>query len=326
MKKISLLIAMVIATTSLTTTHAVSQEMGDEDSTKSYPKENAGTTKNQTYDEIEGLESKDSQHQRAELAPYIQMGMEFKNDDNALRDPFMIFRQHELNYFLPFYRSFIDVGAPNKNSEVKFQISFKTELVKNIFWSDADIFFAYTQRAWFQVYNKADSRPFRDVDYAPEFFIQKPLKKSFLGGEIAYLRFGYIHTSNGERIARSRTSDRIMGTLGYSYENLTLRARAWGYIKHENYLLDNADLDRYMGYGDLRVAYNSKAGRASVTFGNIFSNPTKKYRGSIMAEYIYPIAKTFGIYFQYFYGYGDNIFEYKTKSHRFGVGISFPYH
>ncbi len=42
-----------------------------------------------------------------------------------------------------------------------------------------DFYFAYTQTAWFQSYNQADSRPFRDVDYQPDYFIAMRSYKLF---------------------------------------------------------------------------------------------------------------------------------------------------
>ena len=75
---------------------------------------------------------------------------------------------HEPIYILPYYHSFSPTYDKNIATETKFQFSFRIPMFA--VGEHNKFFFAYTQTAFFQNYNKLDSRPFRDTDYAPELY------------------------------------------------------------------------------------------------------------------------------------------------------------
>ncbi|NIP73939.1 MAG: phospholipase A, partial [Gammaproteobacteria bacterium] len=52
-----------------------------------------------------------------------------------------------------------------EREEAHFQISLKSRLLECF-----PIYFAYTQRSHWQVYDEAASRPFRETNFNPEFF------------------------------------------------------------------------------------------------------------------------------------------------------------
>ncbi len=82
------------------------------------------------------------------------------------------------NYFLPVaYNSSpnqdavldIDPDAKANYNEAKFQLSVKAKLWEDLFDQKIDIWLAYTQLSFWQIYNTAFSSPFRDTNYEPEF-------------------------------------------------------------------------------------------------------------------------------------------------------------
>src|SRR5210317_1799487 len=76
--------------------------------------------------------------------------------------------------------SFPDPLGFNK-TELKFQLSFKTKVLRNIFGKKLGgaLFLAYTQSSRWQLYNVENSRPFRETNYAPEIIFIIPTTYKF---------------------------------------------------------------------------------------------------------------------------------------------------
>jgi len=88
------------------------------------------------------------------------------------------------NYILPVsynsspnaapFEQIIKPGEEIDKLEAKFQISFQFDILNNLFESNADLYLAYTQQAFWQVYNTDASSPFRETNYEPELGIKFP--------------------------------------------------------------------------------------------------------------------------------------------------------
>ena len=89
-------------------------------------------------------------------------------------------KAHHSNYILPFTYN----NSPNveqvredepdrdlKKEEVTYQLSLKVKLWQDVLGKDLDLWFAYTQRSFWQFYNTAESSPFRETDYEPELLL-----------------------------------------------------------------------------------------------------------------------------------------------------------
>ena len=138
------------------------------------------------------------------------------------------FEPDKFNYIMPLNISSSKEPNQRKQTEVKFQISIKKRLFDDLFLKDLDLYFAYTQQSFWQLYDSENSKPFRESNYAPSLYLSYPLKAYDLFFE--RVNFGYLHQSNGGDLEHSRSWDRIFIEGIYSYENfaLSLKGLVWG--------------------------------------------------------------------------------------------------
>ncbi|WP_334095249.1 phospholipase A [Helicobacter typhlonius] len=251
-------------------------------------------------------------------------------EEKQNKKPYLLLYPHKAVYILPFYHSLSEPtpsesSLPNKDTETKFQFSFKLAVFNELFSPYGYFYFAYTQTAWFQSYNQADSRPFRDVDYQPELFYSYERPISFLGGSFKNISLGYNHISNGERALRSRTQNRLLLNMRWEYDIAPqsvfgIKLGAWVYIgKHlDGFMADNPDLALYRGYNDIGLYYKSNRNLLE-----LYMRPpiARRYYPYFELGYTLRVSDNIGIYVQYINGYGDNMFEYKMRSERIGVGF-----
>lgn len=238
---------------------------------------------------------------------------DYDDDIDLLKSLIERFSMHNKNYFLPLYyqtkmfKSPYD--KPYKKFEVKLQISAKASIVKDLFWG-IGAYFAYTQKSFFQMYSKSISNPFRSTDYNPELIIYKPFDFGLL------VRFGYRHLSNGDAGEKSRSINLVALDLVYRISDFRATLKSWVYIDK-----DPPNIHKYIGYSDLILEYSFlQRNHLRLTVGNLIHN-YKKYKGNVKLEYRFDI-RHFGIFVQYFYGYGDNLHEYDMKKHAVGVGFA----
>ena len=113
---------------------------------------------------------------------------------------------HLPNYLLP-YSLRNDPNQPETQStqgrlqkqEAVLQVSVKFPLWRRMFHSENDILFSYTSKSWFQAYNSALSKPFRETNYEPEIFWRHYGGPNLpLGLRIAGWDLGYNHQSRSQ--------------------------------------------------------------------------------------------------------------------------------
>lgn len=216
-----------------------------------------------------------------------------------------------------------DIQSQQKHIEGKFQFSFKTKLMQDLFRTKADLWFGYTQQSNWQMYNFGDdSAPFRNNDYQPEIFLTQPVKADLpFGGKLRMLGAGLVHHSNGQSRPASRSWNRVYAMAGMEWGKLTVVPRLWARVdptkESQN---DNPDMTDYMGYGDLKVAYqfDDKRYLASTLRYNPFKN-----KGAAEVSYIFPIKGKLNGVVKGFHGYGENILDYNHKQTGVGLGVMF---
>lgn len=243
---------------------------------------------------------------------------EARYERNRIFGKFLGFEPYKYNYILPAIVSANRENGHAKKVESKFQISLKKLLYEDLFFRDLDFYFAYTQQSFWQVYDSANSRPFRESNYEPELFLSYSLDKYPLF--FNRVNFGFNHQSNGGDLSKSRSWNRLFIEGVYGYENFAFALRAWHRLKESPEKDDNPDILDYLGYGELNVAYLLDKHLFSATLRN---NLKSDNRGAITLDYSYPIFESVYLHLQYFNGYGDSLIDYNRAIERVGVGVSF---
>ena len=239
---------------------------------------------------------------------------------------------HNATYILPFaYLSdpnespYESIGPSNpderelKNLEVKFQISFRVPLNRGFFFRNSDLWFGYTQLSLWQLYNSANSAPFRESNYEPELIWSFLVNKSFGKVKLTHLDFGFNHQSNGRSEPLSRSWNRIYVNNIFAYENWVFSFRPWYRIPENESDDDNPDIEDYMGNFDFRVGFKKEDSQISAMFrSSLDGNDSHSY---YELGYSYSINRKFRGYVQFINGYGESLIDYNYRNKRLSVGI-----
>lgn len=206
-----------------------------------------------------------------------------------------------------------------EREEAKYQISFKVPLLTGMLDERTTLWFGYTQKSFWQVYNQDDSAPFRETNYEPEIFMRYQTDLKIGKGTLNAMTLGFNHQSNGQSEPRSRSWNRIMGSAAYSYDRWLFLVQPW-YRIPENSEDDNADIERYLGYANYTTVYKLSEDR---TFSlNVMNNlRSDGNKTSVEFGYSFPMGDTVKGFFQYYNGYGESLIDYNQRIERVGIGI-----
>ena len=247
-------------------------------------------------------------------------------------------REHNPMYLMPVWYNSSPNYAPSsptrgaalqerfsdqKRIETKMQVSFKSKIAEDLFKSRADLWFGYTQKSDWQIYNQGRrSAPFRNTDYEPEIFITQPVKAQLpWGGRLRMLGVGFAHQSNGQSRPESRSWNKVYAMAGMEWGKLTVIPRVWMRLfdssGKDN---DNPDLTKYLGYGDVKLQYrlNDKHNFSTT----LRYNPKSGY-GAAEAAYTFPIKGKLQGVVRGFHGYGESLIDYNHKQSGIGFGLMF---
>lgn len=271
---------------------------------------------------------------KSEVEKYTPLSLAYDLDKNSERGTWSA-RPHRPMYLLPLFYS----TKPNRNpsspsqeettftsnemrdTELKLQVSIKTKVAEDLFGTNADMWFGYTQQSHWQVYNEDNSRPFRATDYEPEIFITQPVKANLpFGGRLRMLGAGASHHSNGQSDPLSRSWNRVYLMGGAEWGKFAILPRVWTRVNTESNSDsdDNPDIEDFMGYGDVTFLYDLPS-KQSIS-GTLRYN-TKTDKGAAQIDYVYPLSNNVNGYLQLFHGYGESIIDYNHKNTAIGVGI-----
>jgi phospholipase A1 len=253
-------------------------------------------------------------------------------DKKNVLQPFTLM-SHKPNYFL--------VGAYNKDgysaehfqdhfenpsiefddTEVQFQLSIKAPLAVDVF-DTFDIYGAYTNRSFWQLYSSELSAPFRETNHEPEAWIQFTPGWEIFGFTNSANAFGFVHQSNGRGGELSRSWNRVYANFVFQRGNFALGFKPWIRVSEDIEDDDNPDITDYMGHYELRAGYKWKDHVFSIMSRNNLESGFD--RGAVELGWSFPLWKYPYLkgYIQYFGGYGESLIDYDNRVNRIGIGIS----
>jgi phospholipase A1 len=216
----------------------------------------------------------------------------------------------------------VTTGLPLREVEAKYQISLKAKLGQNLFGTPASLWAGYTQSSRWQLYNGADSRPFRETNYEPELIGVWPLDVDVLGWKWRFASLSVAHQSNGRALPLSRSWNRVIAGVGFERGPWVAELRPWWRIGEDADDDDNPDIGDHLGrvefqlgryWGDdhaltLQLRHSLRSGARS--------------RGSAQLEWVFPLSDALHGYLQWFGGYGESLIDYNFRQHKLGLGVT----
>ena len=211
-------------------------------------------------------------------------------------------------------------GEPLDALETKFQISFKTKAVENLFGDNGDLWMAYTQSSRWQVFDNGASRPFRETNYEPEVMLAFRTGFSVLGWKARLAAVGVNHQSNGRGDPLSRSWNRVVFNFGLDREGWALNLRPWVRLPESSD--DNPDIEDYMGRGDATLVRVLPDGHQLSLMLRHSLRSGERSHGAVGFDWAFPLHDTFRGHLQVFDGYGESLIDYNHKATYIGLGIS----
>ena len=250
-------------------------------------------------------------------------------------NPFVM-TPHRLNYILPYtytsrlandtYGDYFE-GEELKREEAKMQLSLKVPLNhRDLLFENDALYFAFTMKALWQVYNHKISAPFRETNYRPELYYMVTLPDYWDDADSA-LAIGFEHESNGRSQLLSRSWNRFFINYYYAKDNYLISFRPWYRIPEKEKEQpgsakgdDNPDIHQYMGYFELSGTWERHDYEFSLMLRNNLNSPN---RGAVRLDASFPWWGRVRGLIQYFNGYGETLIDYDQSIERIGIGILF---
>jgi phospholipase A1 len=258
--------------------------------------------------------------------------------DSETKDGVLKVKPYQAVYVLPVsWRQNINVNpcSPNpancatgtsssyQHTEVKFQVSLKTKLWQDILGSPLDLWAAYTQQSFWQLYDAGDSRPFRETDYQPEAWLTLPLNVGPQSLQWRMLNLGMVHQSNGQSDPLSRSWNRVYANFGFTSGELSMFVKPWWRIPESPSSDNNPDIADYAGRIELQAVYPYRANVFTATLrNNLKSGSNPPNRTSLQASWAFPLFGDLHGYVQAYSGWADSLQNYNFRNAGMGVGVS----
>jgi len=219
----------------------------------------------------------------------------------------------------PFTEAFPTRDVHLQPWETKFQISLKVPLARDLFSGNGDLFVAYTNRSFWQQFNKESSSPFRDSNHEPELWLSFKNDSEFFGFKNSIIRTGFVHQSNGQAGSLSRSWNRVYTDFIVEKGDFYFSFKPWLRISEDFEDDDNANIDDYLGNFEFSGLY--KKGEHTFDFMVRNNLDFGDNHGALQLGWSFPVTTKLKGYVQWFNGYGESLIDYNAHSNSFGIGI-----
>lgn len=283
-----------------------------------------------------------SADQEVQSTPEVKVKNRFDRNESAYlkrrelehatdHNPFAI-TPHKPNYMLPATYNFtpgkFSVGgkpAELENEEMKFQISFKILIARNLFEDNVSLHFGYTNNSFWQAYNSEISAPFRDTNHEPELMLTY-YNPVYLGPiKVHSGTLGFSHQSNGNSAELSRSWNRLYLQFIAEYDHWYFMFKPWYRLPEQEKRSindikgdDNPDILDFMGHFELRAITFFEKHSFDIMLRNNLRSDNK---GAFEFGWTFPISQRLRGYTQIFTGYGESMLDYNESTTRIGFGI-----
>lgn len=232
-------------------------------------------------------------------------------------------------YLLPFYHTGspytsvyhgnIPSGNKINQNEIKYQLSFKVPLWKNILSHANTLYLGYTQLSYWQAYNSKSF--FRETDYEPEIFLANEINLAlFHKWYFNFLNIGAVHQSNGFGNHLERSWNRIYLEAISSTEYWMVSIKPWIVFHDSTMLANNPNIASYLGYGQVTIACKFREQVISLQAHSFIEAGGRHATAEL--TWSFPITSYLNGYLQIFSGYGQSLIEYNHRTNSAGIGIA----
>jgi phospholipase A1/A2 len=213
-----------------------------------------------------------------------------------------------------------------QHGEAKLQLSMRSKVMEGLLLPGADLWVAYTQQSMWQLWNQAESAPFRNTDFQPEVIYVVPTPgflKAWPGGWTWQMsEFGFVHQSNGQSGALSRSWNRLYASAGIEHGGVTAALRLEQRLERRGSQVDdNPDIDKYLGHVETLLTWSPGHATATLAW-----RPSWRGRGSVLLDWTYPIHRDrpdgLRWYIQAFQGFGETLLDYNIRQASLGFGLT----
>ncbi|MFP5466322.1 MAG: phospholipase A [Gammaproteobacteria bacterium] len=230
---------------------------------------------------------------------------------------FVFGRQFSSPHQAPFNAALGKDAPVFENVEAKFQISLKAPLLLNVLGTPVDVMAGYTNRSFWQMFNKEISSPFRETNHEPEIWARWRTDLPFMGGNFRLFSLGMNHQSNGQSGPLSRSWNRAFAEALWEHRPFALNLRVWHRLSEDADKDDNPDIVDYLGRMQLTAIY----GAGEHEFSAMIRRNFHTRQGAYQVDWSFPLYKNLRGYVQWFDGFGESLIDYNHRTRSLGVGV-----